>query len=232
MPTDHPILWTLRSIARIERKGDLRPPRLTEPGLTRWNRVRRKLDFVDLVALLHEDLADAFPYPFDLTRWAANPLAGLDDAAARTLIDAALADDNSPPQVFLRNAARGLELPAGGNIANLPKVQPHQTALELPGSAGRIALQQAIDHGVAVHDRFTFAADTDAERLSLGLAFVEVRANAPKVWTSDEARAQLAAGARFDHVFGVPGHPAALALVGQAFVGSPSPGATMEVRWS
>lgn len=212
MSTEHPLLWTLRSIARIERKGDLRPARLTEPGLTKWNRMRRKLDFVDLIALLHEDLTDAFPYPFDLTRWTSNPLTGLDDAAARTLIDASLADDSSPPQVFLRNAARALELPVGGNIANLPKVQPHQNALELPGSGGRIALQQALDHGVAIHSRFTFAADTDAERLSLGLAFVEVRANAPKVWTSEQTRAQVAAGSRFDHVLGVPGYDPATAL--------------------
>jgi hypothetical protein len=223
MSTDHPILWTLRSIARIERKRDLRPPRLTEPGFTRWNRVRRKLDFVDLIALLHEDLADAFPYPFDLPRWTTNPLAGLDDAAARALIDAALADDSSPPQVFLRNAARGVDLPAGANIANLPKVQAHQTALELPGSGGRIALQQAIDHGVAIRDRFTFVADTDAERLSLGLAIVEARANAPTVWTSEEARTRIAGGARFDHIFGVPGHSAANALVEQTGV---------EPRWS
>jgi hypothetical protein len=223
MSTEHPLLWTLRSIARIERKGDLRPARLTEPGLTKWNRMRRKLDFVDLIALLHEDLADAFPVPFALPRWAKNPLAGLDDAAARALIDAALADDSSPPQVFLRNAARALELPAGGNIANLPKVQPHQSALELPGSGGRIALQQALDHGVAIRDRFTFVADTDAERLSLGLAVVEVRANAPTVWTSAQTRTQLAAGTRFDQVLGVPGYEPATALVRDA---------RLEGRWS
>jgi hypothetical protein len=223
MSTEHPLLWTLRSIARIERKGDLRPARLTEPGLTKWNRMRRKLDFVDLIALLHEDLADAFPFPFALPRWAKNPLTGLDDAAARTLIDAALADDSSAPQVFLRNAARALDLPVGGNIANLPKVQPHQSALELPGSGGRIALQQALDHGVAIRDRFTFVADTDAERLSLGLAIVEVRANAPTVWTLAQTRTQLAAGTRFDHVLGVPGYEPATALVRDA---------RLEARWS
>ncbi len=36
------ILWTLRSIARLERKGDLRSPRLTEPGLKKWHRIGDK----------------------------------------------------------------------------------------------------------------------------------------------------------------------------------------------
>lgn len=222
MASDHPILWTLRGIARIERKGDLRQPRLTEPGFAKWNRMRRKLDFVDLIALLHEDLADAFPYPFDLTRWSKNPLTGLDDASARDLIDAALADEASAPQAFLRAATRGLDLPAGGNIANLPKVQPHQTALELPGTGGRIALQQALDHAVAIHDRFTFVADTDAERCCVGLAVVEARANPPTVWSLADARRNLAT-ARFDHVFGVPGVEAAQVLASEA---------RLEARWS
>ena len=206
----HPLLWTLRSIVRIERKGDLRPARLTEPGLVKWNRVRRKLDFADLIALLHEDLADAFPYPFDVTRWKSNPLDGLGNEEAQRLVESALGDDGTSPQAFLRQAARALGLPAGGNIAELPKVQPHQLALELPGSGGRIAAQQFFDHGVAISDRFTFVAETDAERLCLGLALVEARSNVPQVWGLDEAKRKVDAGSRFDHVFGVPGHsPAA-----------------------
>lgn len=220
---DHPLLWTLRSIVRIERKGDLRPPRLTEPGLPKWERVRRKLDHVDLIALLHEDLADAFPYPFDLDRWSENPLDGLDDAAAADLIAAALKEDAATPQSFLRQAARGLDLPAGGNIASLPKVQAHQNALELPGSGGRIAAQQFFDHGIAIHDRFTFVADTDLERLSLGLALVEARANTPQVWTSTRAQREVGGGARFDHVFGVPDHAPASTLARQS---------GLEARWS
>jgi hypothetical protein len=222
-PTDHPLYWSLRSIARIERKGDLRPPRLTEPGMIKWNRMRRRLDSLDFIAILHEDLADAFPYPFDLSRWQADPLAGLDDATAEQLLTAALAEDTSAPHAFLRQAARALGLPAGGGIAQLPKVQPHQAALELPGSGGRIAIQQFFDHGVAVHDRFTFVAEGDAERHCLGLAIVEMRANAPTVWSLEQAKVKLAGGARFDHVFGVPDHPPALALVD---------GSGLEVRWS
>ena len=123
----------------------------------------------------------------------------------------------------MRQASRALGLPVGRNIADLPKVQPHQAALELPGSGGRIAIQQFFDHGVAIHDRFTFVADSDVERHCLGLAIVEMRANAPKVWSLEQARAMLASGARFDHVFGVPDHAPALALVS---------GSSLEVRWS
>jgi hypothetical protein len=219
----HPLLWTLRSIARLERKGDLRAPRLTEPGFKKWERMRRKLDFVDLIALLHEDLADAFPYPFDLRRWTSDPLSGLDDESARGLIDQALAEDSATAQSFLRQAARALELPPSGNIAQLPKVQPHQSALELPGAGGRIAAQQAIEHGVAVSDRFTFITDTDADRLCIGLALVEIRANEPRVWTLQEARDQLAKGERFDQVFGVSEHPPAASFAKQA---------GLEVRWT
>ncbi len=219
----HPLFWTLRSIARIERKGDLRAPRLTEPGLVKWNRVRRKLDFADLIALLHEDLTDAFPYPFDLSRWTSDPLDGLGSDEAQRLVQAALEEDSSNPQTFLRQAARALGLPAGGNIADLPKVQPHQSALELPGSGGRIAAQQFFDHGVAISDRFTFIAETDAERLCLGLALVEARSNVPEVWRPDEAKRKVEAGSRFDHVFGVPGHSSA-----EDFVHTTG----LEARWS
>lgn len=221
--TPSPLLWTLRSIARIERRGDLRPPRLTEPGLTRWNRMKRKLGFVDFIALLHEDLADAFPFPFDLAKWGTRPLDTLDEETARSLVESAIAEDSSAPQAFVRTAALALGLPAGGNIAALPKVQPHHSALELPGAAGRIAMQQALDHGVAIHDRFTFVADTAAERVVLGLAMVEVRSNAPTVWSAREALAQLGHGARFDQVLGVPGHPPAESLASEA---------GLEVRWS
>lgn len=63
----NPLLWTLREIARLER-GDLRPPRLTEPDQERWLRVRRKLGWVAFVELVHENLAEAFPTAFALDR--------------------------------------------------------------------------------------------------------------------------------------------------------------------
>ena len=201
LPVD-PLRWTLREIARLERSG-LRPPRLTEADHERWHRVRRKLGWAAFIDLLHEDLAEAFPTAFALDRWSSPPTAGLDEATALRLIDDATAADNDDRLTFLRLACRGLELMDAGNIAALPKLQTHQRALELPGCGGRIAAYQATTHaGLAFHEHFTFVADTDAERVAIGLAAAELRANVPKILT----RAELAAERpKFDHVFGIKG---------------------------
>lgn len=220
--TEEPLYWTLRAIARLERRGDVRGPRLTEPDLLRWNRVRRQLGAADFIALLHEDLAGPFPTPFDLDRWQRDPRVGLGESKARELIAAAIAEDEAAPAAFLRQACRALGLPAGGDIADLPKVQPHQRALELPGTGGRVALRQALDHGVAIDRNVDFVADTDAERLAIGLAVVEVRANAPTIWSS-AASIDRADRPRYDHVFGVRGHAAAEAWVARA---------GLEARWT
>ncbi|MBN2195252.1 MAG: hypothetical protein JW751_20715 [Polyangiaceae bacterium] len=215
-----PLAWTLREIARLER-GGMRSPRLTEPDHERWHRVRRRLGWVAFIELLHEDLADAFPTSFALERWGTHPTAGLDDAAAHSLVEAASRPDDADPLGFLRLACRGLGVMDGGNIASLPKVQTHQRALELPGCGGRIAAYQATIHaGLSFAEHFTFVADTDAERVAIGIAAAELRANAPRILTSEELRAERP---RFDHVFGIKGYPSAEALVSEL---------GLEVRWA
>ena len=144
MTSASPLTWTLRSIARIERRGDLRRgARLTEPGHVKWRRMCRRLDWADFVELLHEDLAAAFPHPFDLSRWEKSPLP-LAPAAAEELIADASRTDESDAVTFVRDAARALGLPVGGNITDLPRVQPQHKVLELPGSAGRIADRKSV----------------------------------------------------------------------------------------
>jgi hypothetical protein len=215
-----PILWTLREIARLER-GGLRPARLTEPGQERWQRVRRKLGWVAFIELLHEDLADAFPTSFALDRWSAHPTTGMSDPAALALVDEAARVDETDRLAFLRLACRNLGLMDGGNIAALPKVQSHQQALELPGCGGRIAAYQVTTHaGLSFPEHFTFVADGDVERVAIGIAAAELRANVPKILTSAEL---LAARPRFDHVFGIKGYPAAERLAAEL---------GMEVRWA
>lgn len=179
-----PLFWTLRAIARLERAGGVRAPRLTEPDFAKWHRYRRKLGWADFIRLLHEDLAPTFPEPFDTTRWAHDPYADLgdDDHAGRLVREAAKPDD-SDTQRFLRSAARALGLPAGGDISALPKVQPHQRAVELPGSGGRIAAYQALRHDLSFGQAFTFLARTDAERVAIGLAAVELRGDEPRIVT-------------------------------------------------
>jgi len=214
---DQPLYWTLREIARLER-GGLRPPRLTEKDQERWLRVRRKLGWVAFIELLHEDLAEAFPTAFALDRWSSHPTADLDEATALAMIGEASGPDETDRLTFLRHACRGLGLPDGGNIAALPKVQAAQRALELPGAGGRIAAHQVATHGLAFHENFTFVADTDAERVAIGLAAAELRANAPRILSSEELRAERT---RFDHVFGIE-YPSAARLAAEL---------PLEVRW-
>lgn len=216
----NPLTWTLREIARLER-GGLRPPRLTEPEHERWHRVRRKLGWVAFVELLHEDLAEAFPTAFALNRWATHPSTGLDDAAAKSLVDEAGHADEADALAFLRVVCRGLGLMEGGNVAALPKVQAHQRALELPGSGGRIAAYQVTTHGgLSFPENFTFVADTDEERVAIGIAAAELRANAPRVLSSAELRSERP---KFDHVFGIKGYPSAEGLAAEL---------GLEVRWA
>jgi hypothetical protein len=215
-----PLFWTLREIARLERTG-LRPPRLTEPHQERWLRVRRKLGWTSFIELLHEDLAEAFPTSFALHRWSNHPTADLSDAAALALVDEASADDDSDKLSFLRLACRGLGLTDGGNMSSLPKLQTHQHALELPGCGGRIAAYQVTTHsGLSFNEHFTFVADTDAERVAIGLAAAELRANAPKILTTEEL---VATRPSFDHVFGIRGYPSAERVASALGV---------EIRWA
>lgn len=225
MPSASPLTWTLRSIARIERQGDLRRgARLTEPGHVKWNRMRRRLDWADFVELLHEDLAAAFPHPFNLALWDNSPLAPLTPKLAEELVADAARPDESDALAFVREAASALGLPPGGNIADLPRIQPQHRVLELPGSGGRIALHQVLTHReLSLHEQFTFVADTDAERLLIGLVCVELRSNPPRIVRTAELRQLLASGQRFERVFGVKGHAAAEALASEL---------KLEVRWT
>lgn len=218
--TSNLLTWTLRAIARLER-GGLRPPRLTEPDHERWHRVRRKLGWVAFIELLHEDLADAFPTSFALDRWSVHPTAELDDTAAKALVDDAGGRDDADLLAFLRLACRGLGLMEGGNIAALPKVQTHQHALELSGCGGRIAAHQVATHGgLSFNEHFAFVAETDAERVAIGLAAVELRANAPRIFTVDQLRTERP---RFDHVFGIKGYSPAEQVASDL---------GLEVRWA
>ena len=224
MPPASLLSWTLRSIARVERRGGLRSPRLTEPGHAKWHRMRRRLDWMDFVELLHEDLASAFPHPFDLSRWESSPLAGLTPKLAEDLVTEAAQPDETDSVSFLRATARALGLPLGGSFADLPRVQPHHKVLELPGSGGRIAFQQAQAHtDLALHEQFTFVADTDAERLVIGVASVELRSNKPRIISAADLRRLHASGQRFDRIFGIKGHVPAESLASEL---------KLEVRWT
>ena len=186
--------------------------------------MRRKLGWRDLIALLFEDLADAFPYPFDLSLRDEDPLSDMTDAVAESLIARAVEPDDADTLTFLRRAARDLGLLDGGDISDLPRARPGRPVLELPGSVGRIAAYQALQHDeLSFHDPFVFVADTDAERTLVGLGAVELRANPPRVLSSDQLREVLSEGEQFERVVGVSGDERGAALAEEL---------DLEVRWA
>jgi hypothetical protein len=214
----HPAFrWTLRVIARLEGEGNLRPRRLTEPGFTRWHRLSPKPAWRTFVSLLHEDLTPVYPVPFDLDRWSGRPLDALTEEEAEALVLESSTPDMAEPAAFLRGAARDFGLPAGGAIADLPRTAPGQRILELPGSGGRIAAWQVANQpGLAFHAQFTFVADTDAERIMVGLAAAECRANEPTILSTAEALAAIARGERFDRLVGHADYEPAVRFASQA----------------
>lgn len=203
-PSTGPHLFraTLAAVARLEAAGD-KPPRLTEPDFAKWTRFRRRLGWVDFIRLLHEDLAEAFPEPFDVGRWGVDPFAGLEDATAEGLVKEAALPSKADKLTFLRDQAKALGLPVAGSIADLPKVQARFKVLELPGSAGRIAAHQCHQFGLAYDKSFTFVATTVEQRVLVGLGAVELRSNPPTVVDDNGLEKLIEAGTKFDRVFGL-----------------------------
>jgi hypothetical protein len=208
--------WTLRAIARLERDTarPLRNPRLTEPGFATWKRTAGRRGWTALIELLHDDLAQAFPTAFDLSRREQDPLAGLDDAAAEQLLTEAVATGPADTQAFLRAAAQAMGLPDRGKVSEFPKVQSFQRVVELPGSGGRIAAQQVLTNPELGFDRqFLFVADSDAERVLIGIAALELRSNPPEVITTAQLAAVLSKDTRLDRGFGFSAWPGAQGAV-------------------
>jgi hypothetical protein len=201
--TSNPLFWSLRAIARMERRGDIRGPRLTELGHERWHRVAGALGYVDFIRLLHEDLAVAFPIGFDLAAWSGSPWAGIDDERARAWVTEASQVDTQSPQSFLRQACLALGLPSAGSVSKHQKVQAHHRVVELPGTGGRVGLQQALEHGVSLDRSFTFVVANDAERVAVGIAVLEARANPPAVWSPETLEVEMARGHQFDAAFAI-----------------------------
>lgn len=224
MPVHPALPWILRSIARLERAGGVRGPRLTEPGFERWHRVRRKLGWTDFIVVLCEDLSEAFPEPFAFDRWVRHPLDSLTNPEAQALVEEAARPDGLDTHAFLREAARALGLPTGGAFTALLRVQPGERVLELPGSGGRIAAWQVLDQPTLdFSGQYVFVADSDAERVPVGLAAVELRANVPTIWPSARTRDAMRTGPPFHRVVGIRGHAPAERLA--ADLGP-------EVRWA
>ncbi len=201
---------TLGAIARLE-VADVRPTRLTEPEFAKWARFRRKLGWCDFIRLLHEDLAEAFPEPFDITRWGLDPFENLEEATAKALLDKAATPAKAQGPAFLKDQAQALGVASGGSLTEVPKIQARHKVLELPGAGGRIAAHQCASHGLAYDKNFTFVADSLAERVLIGLGAVELRANAPTIIDLAGLDELIEKDAKFDRVVGLKGSKTAVA---------------------
>lgn len=179
----------------------MRPARLTQAGHEKWVRFRRKLGWRHFIRLLHDDLADAFPEPFDVTRWEVDGIVALSEDEAEALVQECSQAPGSDTTAFLKDRAQAMGLAHGGALSDVPKVQARHKVLELSGSGGRIAASQCLQHeGLALHQNFTFVVGSEAERIAVGLAAVELRANEPPIVRSLE---ELGKKGRFDRVVGL-----------------------------
>jgi hypothetical protein len=181
---------------------------------------------VDFIELLHEDLSATFPTAFDLGSWSRRPTEGLSDDEARSLIEEACRPDDSDTFGFLRAAARGLGLHDGGNIAALPRLAPHQRALELPGAGGRVAAYQVLTHGLSLREHFSFVIGSDEDRVAIGLVAAELRADAPRVFAVDPLLPAHISDVSM--VFGVRAAPGVEDVAARVIAAAPS----LEVRWA
>ncbi len=205
---------TLQSLARLEAVGIPRQPRLTDPDRTLWKVFRRRLAYRDFIALLHEDGAQAFPVPFDLAAWSTNPLDDIDEDMAELLIEESTLPPGGDYLAFLRFAARQLHRSDGGRLSELPRIQRHERVLELPGTSGRAAAYLCQQHeDLSFDDPFVFLADDDTDRVLVGLAAVELRANPPTVLDRLALQARLDKGERFERVIALRDHEPTRALV-------------------
>lgn len=132
----------LLAIARDEAAGR-RARRLTEPGLSTWQRFRGRLTSSDLVALMLEDAAavHGFRSPFDAEALKASlPVRKLPPPITEGWLSAIQSMDLlSPSADYIIDQARLLGLPTRMARADLHVVKAHQKVLELPGTGGQLA---------------------------------------------------------------------------------------------
>ena len=123
----------------------------------------------------------------------------LRDVARQTLQP----ERSEDPSSFLARAARTLGRPGGGRLSDLPRVQPYERVLELPGSSGRAAFALSRQWGdLSFGSTFTFLVEDEADLLLVGLAAVEARSREVQTITRPELLARGTAGKLFDRVIG------------------------------
>jgi hypothetical protein len=145
----------LHAIAREEVATRL-PARLTEPGLSTWDRFKGRLTATDFVDLLFEDAAVLHRVPFSAT--AVDAPARVEHLPVHVVEKWLKAipqlELSAPSADYVTEQARLLGLPIRMARSELHVVKPHQRVLELPGTGGQLA-----HHLVTTHNELTLQAN-------------------------------------------------------------------------
>lgn len=198
----------LHAVAREEQKGRW-PQRLLEPGRATWAAFHGRLDERALVQLLLEDAAVTHPHPFrrDALFGAIEPVDLVPVELARRWVETApdleLALSSAE---YVQAQARLLGVTTRFARSDLPAMQPHHRALELPGTGGQLAHHiVSTQQGLTIRDNFIVACGTREELTLAGLVATELGVGGDLPFVLDpELTTTLANASPFDFVFGLP----------------------------
>lgn len=185
----------LHALAREEAQGR-RAARLLDVSRAAWTRFQGRLTIADFVDLLIEDAAVTQPQPF--AQPPPGTLADLPDALVdRWLRALPSLDLRAAPADYLQTQARRLGLPTRLARSALPRLQPSQRLLELPGTGGQLAFHVVHHSDLRFADTVSIACATWQELLLAGLCAVEcgARGDLPLFLDPDLRRARGTAAA-------------------------------------
>lgn len=196
----------LHAIAREELRGRW-PQRLLEPNRATWAAFRGRLDERALVQLLLEDAAVTHPHPFrrEGLFGGIEPVELVPGDLVRRWVEAAPGVGAPPAADYVLAQARLLGVTTKLARSDLPAMQAHHRALELPGTGGQLAHHVlSTQTGLTIRDNFVIACGTREELILAGLIATELGVGGELPLHLDpQLTAVLAARAAFDFVFGV-----------------------------
>lgn len=181
-------LWTLRSIARRERRLDPDARRLTEPGHKKWKAFAGGLHEGDFASLLIENNAALSPL-------ALQPFArDLSEAAGARLIDQTLHEKpgliTASTASFLDAAAMafGRQELSPARRSTFEPIRQDQRIVELPSTAARVAAMVA-QPSAPLETYVTYVVADEDDAFLVGLAMLEFdRAAMPTIITLENLR--------------------------------------------
>jgi len=197
------------ALIRAELAGRV-PTRFTGDGIKRWEQFANELTHSDLLDLIVQDTAIAYPVPFGLIDKFDNSGKKPDTKSAEDIIQDALASRNLSQESYLRKQAErlGIQL-ADSSISNaLPDPEPHHRILELPGSGGWLTYLMVTQPESRVYllENFQISCGSLYEVMLIGLIAFELNTppNQPLPVVQDPSLGDvLQPGQRYDWIIGL-----------------------------